>query len=1225
MSATLAATVSVSLRRMRAAWPIVLAAGLTCLLASSLLAAGPMYASAVSIAGLHRVLADAPVADANIQVSLRAEPEAATDADTAVTAELDRALEGVGGTIVRSARSDSFALPVALEGAVPDLVQLAWLDGLEDRASLVAGRWPSGSPSGLVGLDPVAVAVARQVAEPLGLAVGDVLSLDSRLHVGEQLPVRIVGIFDIDDPADPAWWDEPQVLDGVVTSSDYATHGPFFTTRDALFERATPTQTELTWRAFPASADLTVDGIDRLRTRVEGLDPSIEAALDGVPVTVTTDLPGILASAQRSLLVSRTGILLLVIQLVVLAAYAVLLSAALLVEHRRVDTAMLRSRGAGPIRIAALALVEGLVLVVPAAVLGPWLAFAGLQLFNVIGPLADIGLHLDPSVTPDAYVAAAAAAVVCLVALLLPAIPSRRSFAAVQSGVSRAGTRPAGQRLGLDIALLAIAAIGLWQLRLYGAPLTRSVQGAVGIDPLLVAAPAIGLLAGAVLALRVLPMLAVGIERITSRGRGLVSSLGARQLARRPLRYTRAALLLMLAMAMGVFAVSYTWTWTASQRDQATFQVGADVRVEPSTRVGDPPRWALDRRYAAVPGLTARMPVDRASVEATRVDRAELIALDAAAAPAVVALRSDLAEASVASLMAPLAAQRPSLDAVTIPDGTRALRMHVEADIRGLDDVIQDADTGDVRLEPVDPALAADGPWLAPSVVVRDASGSLYRFDGEIGTLTAGEQLLEVPLGDPTDANADEAFAGPLELVAIDLGVGLPAGLRTSDATVRVAGIEAGAAKTGDGGGLLDLQLGGGWRVTSSVYGATHELVEGRADTADGGLAATTGPAGLTAIDGVDQYGRGTVLTFAPAQLGAVAAAPIPALATRAFLDASSRAIGETMPLEIAGVRRTVALVGEVEAFPTVDATTPALVMDLPTLALARFEGSDAVDPPTEWWFAAPDAGRRRRRRGPRGPARSAAGPSSPSTRARRRSPPTPWRWASSARWRSASWRRPCSRSSASSSAPPCRPGSASPSSPCCAPWACRRASCRAGCRSRTPSWRAVSLVTGSLLGLAHRLGRPAVRDRDPDRIDALSAGLAGRPVAGHRHPRGRRHRRPHDHGRSCSPGCSAAWAWRPPCGSARTDDVRPSGATVGSVAPSPGGARRARPALRPRRRHELRGHRRSAAAEPGGRRRAALRGRDGHTDRAQPPVHGHRPAARPAGRCPRAGPGAWR
>ena len=73
--------------------------------------------------------------------------------------------------------------------------------------------------------------------------------------------------------------------------------------------------------------------------------------MEGVPVTVTTSLPDIIATAERSLLASRTGVLLLTVQFVVLAAYAVLLSAALLVEHRRIDTAMLRSRGAGPARI----------------------------------------------------------------------------------------------------------------------------------------------------------------------------------------------------------------------------------------------------------------------------------------------------------------------------------------------------------------------------------------------------------------------------------------------------------------------------------------------------------------------------------------------------------------------------------------------------------------------------------------------------------------------------------------------------------------------------------------------------------------------------------------------------------------------------------------------------------------------------------------------------------
>src|SRR6185503_2565707 len=171
------------------------------------------------------------------------------------------------------------------------------------------------------------------------------------------------------------------------------------------------------------------------------------------------------------------------------------------------------------------------------------------------------------------------------------------------------GTRTIGQRLGLDIALLALTIVGLWQLRLYGSPLTRTIQSSLGLDPLLVAAPAIGILAGSVVALRIVPLLARGADALASRGRTLVGSLGARQLARRPLRYTRTALLLMLAISMGVFSVAYGSTWAASQRDQADFQVGADVRVTPARRLDALPGWAIETAYASIDGVAALLPV----------------------------------------------------------------------------------------------------------------------------------------------------------------------------------------------------------------------------------------------------------------------------------------------------------------------------------------------------------------------------------------------------------------------------------------------------------------------------------------------------------------------------------------------------------------------------------------------------------------------------------------
>ena len=82
-----------------------------------------------------------------------------------------------------------------------------------------------------------------------------------------------------------------------------------------------------------------------------------------------------------------------------------------------------------------------------------------------------------------------------------------------QAGVSRQETRTIGQRIGIDLALLAVTVIAPLAAAPLRLPLTTSVRGTLGLDPLLVAAPAIGLLAGGVLALRRLPLMAELIER----------------------------------------------------------------------------------------------------------------------------------------------------------------------------------------------------------------------------------------------------------------------------------------------------------------------------------------------------------------------------------------------------------------------------------------------------------------------------------------------------------------------------------------------------------------------------------------------------------------------------------------------------------------------------------------------------------------------------------------
>ena len=939
-----------SLRRTRADWPIVAAAGLITLLAAVLLSAGPIYSSAASAAGLHRALADAPPADVSVQVSLYRAADAVATVGGRVQSEMERVIAPVGGSIVRDWRGVSLLeLPPLPAGEAGDQAIIGFRDGLPGHATLVDGDWPTDA-SGSSG--PIPVVIVDAAAKELHLRVGDTLTLVAH-RFDETLPVtvRVVGIFVADAAADPYWTGEAQLVTGISDNGHFRSFGPFFTTQDDLLLHAGAASVHLQWEAFPNFEQLAVDDAAQLRIRVEALSERLKVATDG-STYVASGLPSILGDAERSLLVSRTGVLLLIAQLAILAAYAIILIASQLVDHRRIDTALLRSRGAGPSQVALLALAEGLLLAAPAVLVAPWLAVAALSLLNVVGPFAEVSLQMVPRVSLDGYIAAGVAGIGCVVLLVLPAFLASRGFAAEQGELSRQETRTFGQRMGLDIALLAITGIALWQLRLYGAPLTSTVQGRLGLDPLLVAAPAIGLLAGGVLALRILPLLAEGVERFVSRGRDLVASLGSRQLARRPLRYTRSALLLMLAMSMGVFALSYAATWSSSQRDQAEYQSGAEVRVLPGSSSGGLPAWALPRAYAGLSGVERVSPLERITdgVLLAASGSTDLLALDADTAAGIVLLRSDESAAPLDKLMRALRKGRPKPAFLTLPEGAAYLRIVPRVDIGSIGFLVFDPDTGEDNLVPFDPGTQVDIRVSASAIVV-DAHGLLYRVESDLVPVEGPTTSLLLPLvgtdqgGGPVEAGLD----APVRLAGLGIDLWLPAGSVTSDSVVGVSEASAAVDSTGP---WTEVPLGsvGAWRARMG-YG--FQVLEDVPASQTQGTAVQLGTDSPT---GVIIYGNGTMapaarLGFVPASV-VTSDAVVPVIANRAFLAATASAPGETITATVEGAARRLSISGVVDSFPTTDPGRPLLIFDEPTLGLLRLQGTGTARSADEWWMA---------------------------------------------------------------------------------------------------------------------------------------------------------------------------------------------------------------------------------------------------------------------------------
>ena len=263
----------VSLHRTRADWPIVAAAWLIVVLAATLLAAGPIYSSAVSLAGLHRVLDDADVADANVEITARVVPEEAAPTLEKVTAAVRQALAEIGVEVVSAGGSDSFALPDQASEEVRDLTTLGFLEGVDVHATLISGAWPVTDGDG-----PVQVAILDQIADTLGAAVGDRLPLVSRLDASQVLDVIVVGVYRPTDPNDSFWWSDQTLLEGVVESAQYRTFGPMLTTREELFGRVSGQTVPLTWHAFPHFDQLTIEQVGPLDSELRQLPDSLSAA-----------------------------------------------------------------------------------------------------------------------------------------------------------------------------------------------------------------------------------------------------------------------------------------------------------------------------------------------------------------------------------------------------------------------------------------------------------------------------------------------------------------------------------------------------------------------------------------------------------------------------------------------------------------------------------------------------------------------------------------------------------------------------------------------------------------------------------------------------------------------------------------------------------------------------------------------------------------------------------
>lgn len=920
--------------RSRSDWPLVLATWLLLACSTSLITSTAVYSESVTLGGFRQMLEATPATTTAVRVQATVQPAALDATDRTILSTILETLGPDTGRVATIVTTDGLS-PAGVDASDASRQILVGSYGqIDAHASLVAGHWA------LVGQSPVQATLSAGAAAALGLSIGDLITLTAKLDPNHRIELEIVGLWQPDHD-DPYWLDQGLELTGAQAIGSSVTRGPFAVTSPDLARMVGDVSLIVEWRWLPAIGSLRPDQADHLRAAIAGLPDRLAAASPGTYLAVQTSLPATLAAASRALLVTQSSVLLLFAQFAVLAGYAILLVAGLLVESRRSESALLRSRGATSGQLALLALGEAILLAVPAAAVAPFVAQAVVRALGAVGPLASAGVLAPVGIDGTAIAVAVAAAAGCVVALTIPALPGNRTLAGVRAALSRQGGRTLAQRLGLDLALVLVAAVAIWQLQLYGAPLTRTVRGDLGIDPLLVAAPAIGLLAGALVATRAVPRLGEIMERLLVRGSGLMASLLARQLGRRPLRYTRIALLLMLASALGTFGATFAATWTQSQSDQAAYEVGADERVT----VSDYPAlsgWALGPAYRAIPGVhTASAVVRKPFSVGRRAADGQLLAVDSAAATALVAFPQGTLSDSPASTMARLAGG-PTAPTVPLPGQPSRLAVTIDTALLEVRAFVSP------RFGP--PETQVPRQTVVEVAVVLVGPDGLHRFVGGSATPSATNQRIEIDL---TRSSGGSTYRPeyPLRLEAVELKVTGPMSAQI-EGEIELRSVEAADAVSGGGWQAVDLVLGrAGWqwdRVESQVV-SSYSPPAGRP-----GLVVIGQEKTMTHDISIEPPSLdGATLRYWAVPTGPAA---IPALADRRFLEATGTELGDTLLVSRSGFESSIRVTGSVPGFPTLDPTRPFLVVDRAALELVDYAMWGRVDEPGEWWLGI-DAG----------------------------------------------------------------------------------------------------------------------------------------------------------------------------------------------------------------------------------------------------------------------------
>lgn len=684
----------------------LLAAG--ALLATTLLAAAPVYTDAMTDVGLvfriEHELDEPRRRVPNLYADRLRLADPVQLAQTRGFAQVTEARVGwLGDEVLVEQRTD----PLTAEFTTGDTDRASWrarlvhVSGYQDHVTVVGGRLPSPGASSAEVVLPVAFSGVAVLGDRMRLTArgfndcrrvpasedDNVAAEEVRCQptsfVRTSTEAEVVGFVRLDNPDDLRWQmfeDRALAPDGPGQPGDAPQSMPLLTTAEYFNGPLTVQMPELLSR-YRAGIVVDPEGIS-VRDVPRALD-DIDAWLADLREGLRLEAGGrvefgeALARFRNASTFSQVPLLLLLLQVAGVVAFYIVVLTLLARERQAQEVAVYRSRGASTPQLLGLNLTEGLLIAIPAALLGPFLARFAVSALGYTPAFEEItgGEPLPAAVSEDAFLLAAAGGLIALIAMLLPTIGAvRRAVVDAKREQARPPGRGWFRRYHLDLGLVVLAGLLFWQLDHRGAVFDPESVGGWQADPLLLLSPFVMTAAAAAMVLRLYSPLLRLVARLLRPLRGTTVTLGVGRAGRDPAAGARLLLLVLMAIAVGAFAASYAPTVARSFEDRAIYGHGADLRAG----IGNFNLPAAEDGLAqlrASEGVEDALVVYRGSIGVPRGGSVTVLALEPGAA-SMLSFRDDFTDEPPEQLLGRLDLGVPLGGGVTLPPDTVGLALH---------------------------------------------------------------------------------------------------------------------------------------------------------------------------------------------------------------------------------------------------------------------------------------------------------------------------------------------------------------------------------------------------------------------------------------------------------------------------------------------------------------------------------------------------------------------